>query len=46
MDCLEHVVEFKVPAEKVGELARFDGSVIDDGAHWFTGGSRPIFAYR
>jgi len=29
-DCLEHVVEFKVPAEKVADLAKFDGSVIVD----------------
>lgn len=30
MDCLEHVVEFKVPQDKVGDLAKFDGSVIVD----------------
>jgi hypothetical protein len=29
-DCLEHVVEFKVPVEKVGDLAKFDGSIIVD----------------
>lgn len=29
-DCLEHVVEFKVPTDKVGELAEFDGSIIVD----------------
>jgi len=29
-DCLEHVVEFKVPAEKVADLAKFDGSIIVD----------------
>lgn len=29
-DYLEHVIELKVPAERVGELAKFDGSIIVD----------------
>ncbi len=29
-DCLEHVVNFKVPTDKVGDLAEFDGSIIVD----------------
>ncbi len=29
-DYLQHVVEFKVPTDKVGELAEFDGSIIVD----------------
>lgn len=29
-DCLEHVVAYEVPVEKVGQLAEFDGSVIVD----------------
>lgn len=29
-DCLEHVVALNVPADKVGELAKFDGSIIVD----------------
>jgi hypothetical protein len=29
-DCLEHVVNFNVPTDKVGELAKFDGSIIVD----------------
>ena len=29
-DCLEHVVNYDVPKEKVGELAQFDGSIIVD----------------
>jgi len=29
-DYLEHVVNFKVPADKVGELAEFDGSIVVD----------------
>lgn len=29
-DFLQHVVEFKVPTDKIGELAAFDGSIIVD----------------
>ena len=29
-DCLEHVVAYKVPVDKIGDLAKFDGSVIVD----------------
>ena len=29
-DYLQHVVEFKVPTDKIGELAEFDGSIIVD----------------
>ncbi len=29
-DCLEYFVAFDVPVEKVGELAKFDGSIIVD----------------
>ncbi len=29
-DCLEHVVNFNVPTDKVGDLAKFDGSIIVD----------------